>query len=87
MNFLFKGVESPCRKGRKYGIISWLRLQTGASFGMPVFADIHREEMRLTLREEAPMSKDDARRLNPLQLAYIGDTVYDDPVAPTVPGV
>ena len=33
--------------------------------------------MRLTLREEAPMSKDDARRLNPLQLAYIGDTVYD----------
>lgn len=41
------------------------------------FADVHREEMRLTLREEAPMSKDDARRLNPLQLAYIGDTVYD----------
>ena len=31
----------------------------------------------MTLREEAPMTKDDARRLNPLQLAYIGDTVYD----------
>lgn len=33
--------------------------------------------MPLTLREEAPMSVDDARRLNPLQLAYIGDTVFD----------
>lgn len=36
-----------------------------------------REEMRLTLREAAPMLPDDARRLNPLQLAYIGDTVFD----------
>ncbi len=33
--------------------------------------------MRLTLRESAPMQPDDARRLNPLQLAYLGDTVYD----------
>lgn len=33
--------------------------------------------MRLTLRESAPMQPDDARRLNPLQLAYVGDTVYD----------
>lgn len=33
--------------------------------------------MPLTLREEAPMSVDDARRLNPLQLAYLGDTVFD----------
>jgi ribonuclease-3 family protein len=48
-----------------------------ASFGMPVFFGHMKEEMPLTLREEAPMTKDDARRLNPLQLAYIGDTVYD----------
>ena len=44
---------------------------------MPVFFGHMKEEMPLTLREEAPMTKDDARRLNPLQLAYIGDTVYD----------
>ena len=44
---------------------------------MPVFFGHMKEEMPLTLREEAPMSEDDARRLNPLQLAYIGDTVYD----------
>ncbi len=38
---------------------------------------ICKEEDNLTLREAAPMSFDDARRMNPLQLAYIGDTVYD----------
>jgi len=31
----------------------------------------------LTLREYAPMDKDRARRLNSLQLAHVGDTVWD----------
>ena len=29
------------------------------------------------LRESAPMTEESARQLNPLQLAYIGDTVWD----------
>jgi len=35
------------------------------------------EANRLTLREHAPMEKDRARLLNSLQLAHIGDTVWD----------
>ncbi|MBQ8555019.1 MAG: Mini-ribonuclease 3 [Clostridia bacterium] len=35
------------------------------------------EAKSLTLREETPMAIPDARMLNPLQLAYIGDTVWD----------
>lgn len=31
----------------------------------------------MTLRESSPMPPEDARLLNPLQLAYIGDTVWD----------
>ena len=31
----------------------------------------------MTLRESDPMMPEDARLLNPLQLAYIGDTVWD----------
>lgn len=31
----------------------------------------------MSLREEAPMLEAKARMLNPLQLAYIGDTVWD----------
>lgn len=31
----------------------------------------------MTLRENPPLSKDEARRQSPLKLAYIGDTVFD----------
>lgn len=31
----------------------------------------------MTLREHAPMDRDRARRLNSLQLAHVGDTVWD----------
>ena len=31
----------------------------------------------MTLRESSPMPPEEARLLNPLQLAYIGDTVWD----------
>lgn len=31
----------------------------------------------MTLRESAPMDELEARMLNPLQLAYIGDTIWD----------
>jgi len=31
----------------------------------------------VSLRESAPMTEETARLLNPLQLAYIGDTVWD----------
>jgi len=31
----------------------------------------------LSLRETQPMTPDSARMLNPLQLAYIGDTIWD----------
>ena len=31
----------------------------------------------MTLREEAPMEEARARMLNPLQLAYIGDAVWE----------
>ena len=31
----------------------------------------------MSLRESAPMTEEAARLLNPLQLAYIGDTVWD----------
>ena len=47
---------------------------------MPVFFGHMKEEMPLTLREEAPMTKDDARRLNPLQLAYIRAPAPDLPI-------
>ncbi len=36
-----------------------------------------KEATRLTLREEAPMDAARARMLNPLQLAYIGDGVWE----------
>lgn len=35
------------------------------------------EAKGLTLREHAPMEKDRARLLNSLQLAHVGDTVWD----------
>lgn len=33
--------------------------------------------MRLSLREFAPMTPEEARLMNPLQLAYMGDTVWE----------
>lgn len=36
-----------------------------------------KEANRLTLRESAPMEESRARMLNPLQLAYIGDGVWE----------
>ena len=36
-----------------------------------------KEENRLTLRESAPMEEARARMLNPLQLAYVGDGVWE----------
>ena len=33
--------------------------------------------MRLSLREFAPMMPEEARLMNPLQLAYMGDTVWE----------
>ena len=35
------------------------------------------EATHLTLRESAPMTEQQARLLNPLQLAYIGDSVWE----------
>ena len=36
-----------------------------------------KEEMRLSLRETAPMTPEETRMMNPLQLAYMGDTVWE----------
>jgi len=36
-----------------------------------------REAKRVTLRESAPMAEEAARLLSPLQLAYLGDTVWE----------
>ena len=36
-----------------------------------------KEEMPLSLRETAPMTPEEARLMNPLQLAYMGDTVWE----------
>ena len=47
------------------------------ALGKERFTHSRKEANRLTLRESVPMEESRARMLNPLQLAYIGDGVWE----------